>query len=310
MNFFKSFFSLHKKRTRQPFFEKWYGFIFVLIAAFAAADLFTLYTRQMFLPVKTPTPPAPLAQLPRIPSKDMFDSIVVRNPFSSQGVIPDALTAGNAETQVAGADATPVKSQLPMTLVGTIVHVNPARSVATIELKGRSGVNSFIKNESIEGLATLVSVERRKAIIRNSNNQRLEYIEIPIDDKIKFGSAKGNLGSNDVVQKQDEGNFSLSRQTLNELAADLPNILQQARAVPNIGANGEINGFRILDIQPGSIYEKLGIQRNDVIQTVNGDPVDSPGKAMEMWNTLRNSPNVAIGVLRNGRNQTINYNIK
>ena len=91
---------------------------------------------------------------------------------------------------------------------------------------------------------------------------------------------------------------------------DLSSILMQARAVPNREpGTGNINGFRILDMQQDSIFSQLGLQRMDVIKSVDGTPVDSPAKAMELYNTLKNSPKVTLQVERNGKNESMTYNI-
>ena len=70
-------------------------------------------------------------------------------------------------------------SQLPLTLVGTIVHVNPAKSIATIQIRGGATpkIIPYIPNDEVENFATLVEVERYRAIFRNRANGRLEYIE-------------------------------------------------------------------------------------------------------------------------------------
>ena len=52
------------------------------------------------------------------------------------------------------------------------------------------------------------------------------------------------------------------------------------------GSGGQVDGFTLVDIMPGSIYEQLGLQRNDVIKGVNGEGVNSPTKAMELYKSL------------------------
>ncbi len=48
--------------------------------------------------------------------------------------------------------------------------------------------------------------------------------------------------------------------------ANLSNILNQARMVPNRNAEtGEIDGFVLLSIEPNSQFEKLGYKEGDVI---------------------------------------------
>ena len=84
-----------------------------------------------------------------------------------------------------------------------------------------------------------------------------------------------------------------------------------ARTTPNRDpGTGAINGFRLLDMKPGSIYEKLGLQRMDVLKSVNGTPVTSAAKAMELYNSLKNDPNIKLGIERNGKNEEFTYNVQ
>ncbi|MES2855004.1 MAG: hypothetical protein V4692_04025, partial [Bdellovibrionota bacterium] len=100
------------------------------------------------------------------------------------------------------------------------------------------------------------------------------------------------------------------RDDINRLTNNLPELLQQARAVPRMGPNGQIECFSLADIAQGSIYEQLGLKRGDCIESVNGEKIDSPGKAMEMYNALRSGSNsINIGVERGGQKQEMNYSI-
>jgi general secretion pathway protein C len=76
------------------------------------------------------------------------------------------------------------------------------------------------------------------------------------------------------------------------------------------GGNGKINGFRIVDIQEGSLFAKLGIQQDDVIDCVDGEPLDSAAKAMEFYNALSNKNKVELCVNRKGQKKTLTYNIR
>ena len=92
---------------------------------------------------------------------------------------------------------------------------------------------------------------------------------------------------------------------------DLSSVLMQARAVPNRDPNtGEINGFRILDMQDGSIFQQLGLQRMDVLKGVNGEAIDSVQKAMELYNTLKNGSQIKLSVERGGKLESMNYDVK
>jgi len=298
------------QKTPHPPFEKWYPYILFIFIGYCLADLSILAYRDRMLPDSAPAahPKAPLVDTS--PSRMAYNDIISRNIFNSSGVIPDALVDKNGGPNQHKEQA-PVLSQLPLNLIGTLVHSNPEKSIAAVEIRGKNQVISYIPGKEIEGLATIVSVERQKVIIRNLNSNRLEYIEMKKEaTKVAFGGSTVATPGKDV-QKVDDNHFVIKRSDLLKYTSDLSSILMQARAVPNREpGTGNINGFRILDMQPGSIYEQLGLQRMDVIKSVNGTPVDSPAKAMELYQTLKNSGDLNITVDRGGKTETKNYNIQ
>ena len=302
---------MSKNPNQRPPFEKWYSYLLFAFVGYCIADLAILSYRDRMLPQSAPPahPKAPAAE--NFVSSGAYNGIATRNIFAANGVIPYALVDKSKGTEQK--EAEPVPSQLPLTLIGTLVHSNPAKSIAAIEVRGKNQVISYSPGKDIENMANIIRVERQKVIFRNLNSNRLEYLEMKKEgNKVAFGSSpKLGAGGGKEVQKTGDNTFAIKRADLLKYTNDLSSILMQARAVPNREpGTGAINGFRILDMQPGSIYEQLGIQRMDVIKSVDGQPVDSPAKAMELYNTLKNSPKVSIQVERNGKSETMTYNIQ
>jgi general secretion pathway protein C len=298
------------QKPQRPPLERWYSYILFVFIGFCIADLSILAYRDLMLPQSAPPSRPKAPSFESGVSRGAYNPIISRNIFASNGVIPDALVDKNKPN--AEQEAAPVLSSLPLNLIGTLVHSNPAKSIAAIEVKGKNAVISYTPEKEIEGLAKIISVERQKVIIRNLNSNRLEFIEMAKGgSKVAFGSSAPSSGPGKDVQKVGDNNFVIKRADLLRYTNDLSSVLMQARAVPNREpGTGAINGFRILDMKPGSIFEQLGIQRMDVIKSVDGTPVDSPAKAMELYNTLKSSPKVTIQVERNGKNETMNYNIQ
>ena len=300
-----------KDGYKRPPFEWLYAYLLALLLGYWLADLGILYMRQNFLSSNIPTIPPRRQPPPISPLRTAYNNITDRNIFDADGVIPPPLSS-TGEEEAAAPTNEPVLSRLPLKLIGTIVHINPAKSVATIQVQNR-GVIPYIPNDDIETMATLLKVERNVAIFRNLQNNRLEYIEIKAQG-LKLAVQGPNAGAaptggDGAVQGQGN-NFSLKRSDLNQYMENLPALLQQARAVPNIDpGTGVVDGFRLVDIQPGSIYERLGLRRNDLIKGVNGEPVNDPAKAMELYNRLRTDANVAINIERDGRQETLNFSI-
>ncbi len=261
------------------------------------------------LPTEPPPAMSRSGTQENLQNRGTYQVITTRNIFASDGIIPDAMK-GVGEQPISP-DADPVPSNLPLTLKGTIVHTNPAKSIATIEVKSKSLTNAYPVGVNIENLATLERVERRKIIIRNLNNRLLEFIEMKDASKISFGltaqAAKGVTGD---VMEVAPNKFEIKRTDITKYTNDMAAVLQQASMVPRKGANGEIECFKFLSIQPGSIYTQLKFQNGDCISGVNGEKIDSPAKAMEMYNALKNSANLKLQLERDGRPLEYDYTIK
>lgn len=94
-------------------------------------------------------------------------------------------------------------------------------------------------------------------------------------------------------------------------AKDLSEVLKKQRMIPNRDPNtGEINGYRVLDMKSGSTFQQSGLQRMDVIKDVNGKPVDSVQKAMELYDTLKMKNKTKLQVEREGQLNTFEYQQK
>ena len=283
------------------------------LSSFFVADSLITASKPYMLP--TQAPPGKISSQKSTAQKRKSEYAVItrRNPFNSDGIIPKPLSSDIVEKP--GGDQPPVPSQLPLKLVGTIVHGNPTRSVATIQNSSQSlnkQFQAYRVGYEIKGMATILSVSRKRVVFRNINNGRKEFIEIKEDVKFKIGlSAPKAAGPKKEVER--EGNrFILKRSDVLKHTSNLPELLQQARAVPNIipGSGGQVDGFRLLEMEKGSIFEKLGLKRMDVIKGINGEPINSPAKAMELYNELKTAGRIDLEIERNGRPEVFNYIIE
>ena len=302
--------SVHKPKDgyKRPPLEGFYAYLLAILIGYWLADLAVLSVRDKFIPQSAAPMPPQKGPLKNPPLRQKYNIITQRNLFNAEGFIPPPLSGGNMQdTEDMGQLAV---SKLPLKLIGTIVHANPSRSVATVQVQGKK-VTPYLPKDDMESIAQLLKVERFTAILRNNQNGRLEYIEIK-DDGIKLSvqNPMAPRPSTSQGPQRQGNNISLTRGEVNKYIQNLPSLLQQARAVPSIDpGTGAINGFRLVEIQPGSLYENLGFKKNDLIKNVNGEPVDSPAKAMELYNSLKTDSNITIDIDRNGRTESFNFSI-
>lgn len=301
-----------KKTPSRPPFEKWYSYLLFIFVGYAIADLTVLSYRDLMLPKQAPpTRPAPMLTHTTT-GKLSYDGLRNRNMFASNGIIPPAITLSGSQKE--RREEVPQPSSLPINLIGTLVHSNPEKSIAAIELKTKNKVISYSPKNEIEGLATVEKVERFRVYIRNRNNMRLEYIDLKTTgSKVSFGGAAGAPGEagDKAVKQVGENQFAIKRTDLLKYTTDLSSILMQARSQPaRRGGTGEIYGYRIIDFQQDSIYTQLGIKPMDVITCVNGNPVTNPQQAMELYQNLKSANKIQLCVERDGRAQNLNYSIQ
>lgn len=297
------------KGGNRPPFEKFYGLAFVLFMAYLVGDLSTLFVRQYLLPTTIPQKKmAPAAQGgTRVYS---FNDVVNKNIFNSDRKIPPSL--GDLAGGGGGPEGAPRLSSLPLDLIGTIVHANPAKSLATVMLRGQSKVEPYSIGQRIENMAEIKDIKRERLIFTNLQKHTLEYIEIPQDAKIIISTEKPFNAGAGAPKKETKTDFSITRVELDKQLENLTSILQQARLVPELSADNQVKGFRFVEIQPGSIFEKLGLQLGDVLKGANGEEVTSPQKGMELFQNLRsaNTSEIKLTIERDGKESTLNYTIQ
>lgn len=286
-----------------------YGLLALI--AFSLIDLVIIRLRGNFIPQKAPPQKQSQGNRYQFPDRAEYNVISKRNLFSSQGLIPDPL---QSEGQTEKKPDTPVPSNLPITLIGTLVHSNPSKSVAAVEIKSKNMSGSYTVGSEIENMAKLEKVERGVIYFRNLNNGQLEYIEMKQGSaKVAFDSAKPAAVVAPVgkeIQAVGTNSFRIKRSDLNKYLNDLNSLLLQARAIPNTDANGEINGYRLVDFQPNSIFEQLGLPRGTLLKRAGDEPITSIQAAMQAFQMFKSAPNIKLLVEIGGQEQTMNYEVQ
>lgn len=270
----------------------------VIICTYFFADLAALILSR-YIPEPPPAVPARGFQAyKRAKTVEDYNPIIARNLVNSRGIIPGEETPGG------DLGGPPVRTTLPINLIGTLILRDELRSIATIEDRSASQVFPVRVNDEIPAKARIIKIEPRRVIFVNTSSGRREFIELPeesgINPRVTLGGPARPRAGGGGIEQVAPNTFSVSRQEVDKQLADLNNILTQARAVPNF-ENGVPNGFKFFQIVPGSIYSKLGLENGDVVTAVNGQAINDPAKAFELLNQLKESSRIEIQKKRNGR---------
>ncbi len=75
----------------------------------------------------------------------------------------------------------------------------------------------------------------------------------------------------------------------------------------NIGIIKTNEGYKITYIRPGSIFQKIGLKKGDVILEVNNIPLKTDADAWRAYNSIQNYPEVKLLIKRNFNIKVLRY---
>ncbi|MBV8772436.1 MAG: hypothetical protein JO166_08925 [Deltaproteobacteria bacterium] len=225
-------------------------------------------------------------------------------------------------------EAAPVENEnLNITLIGTS-QVSSGKPFIIVE--NSDGDQSLYRlGQTIPNVGQVLSIGRTRAVILH-NGHRVA-IEIPNEGgdqepapftpygirrrpfmpnpMIRPGARFGGADANGGVRRLGENRYVVARSEVNQSLANMGSLFTQIRAIPNL-QDGSANGFRLSEIQPGSIFDQIGLQDGDVLTAAQGQSVSDPMKAMELLSSLRNSSSITLSVIRGGSPMQLFYSIR
>lgn len=315
-------------------FLRKYAWTVKLALLFAAAWIAAKTVNTAVGAVIRPTPRIDLAALPAPAARAALPPLEVERLYALIGQKPPAPVALEPEQQgpapartCSDPNAPPVKSGLRALLVAGVVAEQPRWSIASITDLSTRETRVYGIGDSVLG-ATLLSVERirderdatgtgSKVVAIVCNNGSKEYVDFDAGEAV--AAAGPNIGvfppageeggaPGDGVRKLADNRYEIKRSVIESTLSNLNNIATQARIVPNF-KNGVSNGFKLFSITPGSLYSSIGVENGDVIQKINGYEINSPDKALEVYQKLREARHISLEIERNGQVIRKDYNV-
>lgn len=286
-----------------------YGKLLVIVlSTYFLADLTSLLAEKLI-----PEPPTSRLSRtngtpPKTQTLEDYQIIFARNLFNSQGVIP-----GEEAIKKDGPvdlNSPPVKTSLPLNLIGTLILKDELKSIATLEDKSAATVYPVRIEDEIPSKAKILKIESRKVIFLNISSNRREYVDLPedplsINPKVTIQKSKST-----GVEQVSPTQFNIAKTEVDKALGNLNEILTQARCIPNFEGGAPV-GFKCFQIVPGSIYDKLGLINGDVLTGINGQTLNDPGQAFAMLSELKNNAkHLELTIKRDGKPQTLVYDIQ
>ena len=121
-------------------------------------------------------------------------------------------------------------------------------------------------------------------------------------------SAKNRSESAYAEQIRKEGNtYYIPRELLREMH-DLRKIFKYISIRP-IYRNNKLIGFGVSQVKKGSVFDKMGLRKRDIIQKVDGKPITDEAEAFKYFNNLDELSSLALTIKRGHRIMELHYEI-
>ncbi len=202
-------------------------------------------------------------------------------------------------------------------IVGTITNTDPKNNVALIKETATGKVKAVKLGYTVAAKYKVIMVEKKYIVVndteKSSSNYMVYYSRFTgefegLDNYTGGTLATTSSYSEDGFERKDY-NIKMSKSYKNRmLEKDLSKILMSAATIPEV-QNGKVIGFRMTRITQGSIFDKAGIQDEDIFTEINGTKLDNAAVAIKLLNSLRNDPKIDVKIIRGGQPITMSLRI-
>ena len=295
-----------------------------LACGLLAATLLGTNLRGQALPTRAA---APLRPPPQAPLEADLAFILQHHPFhaAARSATPVAFSLQTGE----GGGGSTVRGEVE--LLGTVVA--GSRSLALLRI-GQELKNYHLDEELPGG--RIEEISRHQVSIRN-HDRSLTILQLyeegasrasgaspsaaqtgvahtaapggsVVPDRAPTAPAAAGLPA-DAVRSAGANRWVVARGAAEAARANIGEQLRTALLQPNL-VNGKTDGFVVRRIQAGTLLAQMGLQRGDVIKRVNRMALDSPEKALQIMQQLREARQLSVDLVRGGASLSFVYEIE
>ena len=281
----------------------WVNLVLLALVAYGGASTVSMAIAARLAPPPdlhlSPVPP-PLKSEPHRPAS-YYATIQTRDIFnSSKPAPPDE-----------GPPPTPAPTLCKLKLWGVVVHSQDSSSCAIVEDQTTHKQELYRIGEVTPGCGTVKSVEWDRVILDHDGRDEILDLTnpngLPVPAVAAAPVAPGPSADSHVQQVSDT-EYRVDRSEVDAALDNMNQLFTQIRAVPHF-EGGKSVGFRLFAIRANSIFDKIGLRNGDIIQEINGNDINDPAKALELFQRLRNERQLSVKVVRNKETKTFSYDL-
>jgi len=111
------------------------------------------------------------------------------------------------------------------------------------------------------------------------------------------------------IRKTGERRYEIARKSLDLALGNLALLARWVRVAPEV-RDGKPLGFRLVTITTLGPMAKLGLQKDDVLISINGLDLATPDRVLDAYGKLKAAPHLALGLVRDGAEVIQDYTIR
>lgn len=254
-------------------------------------------------------PPEPQQQAAAGP----LSAETAKDPLEAYGVIVERNLFRTTDKPIVVDQSDPNSleaTSLQLDLYGTIAGED-GKGYAIIEERDKKRQRLYKVGDSVAG-ATIIRIARNAVVLRVGDRDQV----LKKKETAMRGGSRTPMAFPAVPSGPAPGSAPAPRPSARPStggpagpAGDLASLLTQARVTPNVtaGSSGKPDGVIINEIQPGSLFENVGLVNGDIIQEVNGRTVTGVADLVSMYRELKPGTSLAVKVTRSGRQVILNH---
>ncbi|MGA1823264.1 MAG: type II secretion system protein GspC [bacterium] len=307
--------------------KSWWIIIFILATtiAYLSADLAALYFRSKLENIFER--PIAISKFDPISKKDAvplnkYGIIENRDLFQiSQPVVEEKPII---EPEKPKPEPKPI-TKLKLKLLGTVVGAYLEPYAIIMDLKKRQ--QDIYREQDKVGPATVLHIYRNKVIIEHNGKEEMLicFENTLLEDTLKnIPDTKPSADESppekakparalpsQIGKKIGPDHWELDKSEVENLVDNASQLLTEIRIIPHFkdGKLDNPDGFQLAHVKRGSLFDRMGVKSGDIIQSVNGQAVNSPEKAFEAYQTFKNSSAIELILIRNRKEITLKYDI-
>lgn len=179
-------------------------------------------------------------------------------------------------------------------LVGTAVIDNPGESFAIIEHQSTGNQGAYREGDRL-GEVVIKKILSGSVVIGTKTGDQTLYM------------GSGTASEERPATSAEIGH--LDRKEVDRTLPEYEQLMREIRVRPRF-EGGQPIGFVIYKIEPGSIFERIGLRDGDIIVGINGSSFATTQQNVEFYNALRGGGKISLEVMRGDRKRDLHFVIQ